>query len=98
MSDKEKRLCYDVINELWGFNDVPQEIQQLVEPNPKNMMLAIVKAYAQQQANEASKSRDKALDIDLVSDSFHKGYAEGWNDATKQATEEIHKNYRPNDR
>lgn len=72
MSDKKKRLCLDVVNELWSFSQVPESIKTLIEPDPVKYMVAIVKAYAEQQANEAKTNQDNNDLLADVSDSTWK--------------------------
>lgn len=63
MSEEKKRLCFDVVNELWGFSEVPENIRTLIESCPVKFMVAIVKTYADHKANCISDTNKQSLPV-----------------------------------
>jgi predicted solute-binding protein len=52
--------------------------------------------FVQYEWNETSDSMKKSI-IDAIEYALERGYEKGYIDATKEACEEISKNYKPND-
>lgn len=49
MCNKKQSLCYEVVNRLWNYKDVPERIKTLIEPDPVVFMVEVVKVYSEEQ-------------------------------------------------
>jgi len=75
-----KELCYQVVNKLWSFGNVPEIVKNTIEPDPVKFMLIIVKAYDDSKSQPLPTHR-KCPDCDDLKREAMKWYIKGFIDA-----------------